>query len=83
MLDKNVEFFVDYDIVSMNFYDQIIVKSKRLYVPNDLEELFVKYGNQPLYQKQRKLLKSDYSDEAMQIISLIKRYKKVLEQEIV
>jgi hypothetical protein len=48
-----------------------------------LEELFVKYGNQPLYQKQRKLLKSDYSDEAMQIISLIKRYKKVLEQEIV
>jgi hypothetical protein len=83
LLDKNVEFFVDYDIVSMNFYDQIIVKSKRLYVPNDLEELFVKYGNQPLYQKQRKLLKSDYSDEAMQIISLIKRYKKVLEQEIV
>ena len=83
LVDKNVEFFVDYDIVSMNFYDQIIVKSKRLYVPNDLEELFVKYGNQPLYQKQRKLLKSDYSDEAMQIISLIKRYKKVLEQEIV
>jgi hypothetical protein len=78
-----VEFFVDYDIVSMNFYDQIAVKSKRLYVPNDLEELFFKYGNQPLYQKQRKLLKSNYSDEAMQVISLIKHHKKVLEQEIV
>jgi hypothetical protein len=83
LLDKNVAFFVDYDIVSMNFYDQIAVKSKTLYIPNDLEELFVKYGNQSLYQKQRKLLKSDYSDEAMQVISLVMQYKKVLEQEIV
>jgi hypothetical protein len=81
--DKNVEFFVDYDIVSMNFYDRIAVKSKSLYVPSDIEELFVKYGNQSLYQKQRKLLKPDYSDDAMQIIFLIQRYKKVLEQEIV
>ena len=50
---------------------------------NLIEKLFVKYGNQPLYQKQRKLLKSHYSDDTMQIISLIRCYKKVLEQEIV
>jgi hypothetical protein len=81
--DKNIEFFVDYDIVSMNFYDQMRVNSKTLYIPDDIEKLFVKYGNQPLYQKQRKLLKSHYSDDTMRVISLIRCYKKVLEQEIV
>ena len=81
--DKNIEFFIDYDIVSMNFYDQMRVNSKTLYIPDDIEKLFVKYGNQPLYQKQRKLLKSHYSDDTMRIISLIRCYKKVLEQEIV
>jgi hypothetical protein len=83
LADKSVEFFIDYDIVSMNFYEHIAVKSKHLYVPDDIEELFAKYGNQTLYQKQRKLLKSNYGEDTVRIVSLITRHKKVLEQEIV
>jgi hypothetical protein len=83
LADKSVEFFIDYDIVSMNFYEHIAVKSKHLYVPDDIEELFARYGNQTLYQKQRKLLKSNYGEDTVRIVSLITRHKKVLEQEIV
>jgi hypothetical protein len=78
----DVCFFIDFDIVSLNFYENIKTKSKQLYIPNNLEKLFIKYGNEKLYKKQRRFLKNGYSNEATKVIELIKRYKKVLEQEI-
>jgi hypothetical protein len=81
--EQDVLFFLDYDIVSMNFYDQIQTRTKALYIPEDIEILMERYGNTALYQKQRYLLRPHYSDEAMTVISLIRRHKKVLEQEVV
>jgi len=81
--DKDVLFFIDFDIVSMNFYDNISTKSKSLYIPDNFEELFAKYSNNELYLKQRYLLREEYSDDAKYVIEYIVKYQKCLEQEIV
>jgi hypothetical protein len=82
---KSVRFFVDYDIVSMNMYDSIKSKNKKLYVVEDIQSYFnnKKYININLYKKQIKELKSSYSKEASQIIQLIKQHNAVVEQEII
>ena len=78
---KDVLFFIDFDIVSMNFYESYSSK-KRLFIPDNIEELFKNYANRELYQKQRYSLKERYSSEAKSIIELIKKYSGCLEQEI-
>lgn len=79
---KDTLFFIDFDIVSMNFYENYPYK-KRLFIPPNIKELFARYANQGLYQKQRYLLKTSYKSEAKEIIALIKAHSGCVEQEIV
>jgi len=81
--DKEVLFFLDWDIISLNFYERVEVKSKKLYLPNSFEKLLKEYGNTQLYLKQLPYLKSSYSPEVDRVIDLIQSYSKVLEQEVI
>ncbi len=81
--DKTVLFFVDFDIISMNIYEDFECEHKSLFVPDDIESYFSNYPNERLYQKQRKLLRDVYVGDALQIITLIKKYSTVVEQEII
>ncbi len=81
--DKTVLFFVDFDIISMNIYEDFECEHKSLFVPEDIESYFSNYPNERLYQKQRKLLRDVYVGDALQIITLIKKYSTVVEQEII
>ena len=81
--EKEVTFFVDYDIISMNIFDDFKCKKKKLFIPPNIELLFSdkKNRNIELYKKQRKYLRETYSAEVMPIIKLIKKYNIVIEQE--
>lgn len=81
--DKTVLFFIDFDIISMNIYEDFECKHKSLFVPEDIESYFSNYPNERLYQKQRKLLREVYEGDALKIITLIKKYSTVVEQEII
>ena len=78
--DKEVVVFVDYDFAGMDIYESLKAK-KSLYIPENIEELFKKYSNHQLYEKQSK--KEFSSKEAKFILSLITKYKAGLEQEFV
>jgi len=81
---KELLFFVDFDIVSMNLYDDFLVQSKKLFLPNDLEFYFKeRQKNQTLYKKQRPYLRQNYSPQAQYVIDLIKEHSAVVEQEVV
>jgi len=82
---KNVNFFVDFDIEGMNIYESFECKQKELYIPKNIEYYFSHdlYNNVDLYKEQRARLRSDYSNASMSIISLIKKYTTVVEQEII
>ena len=79
---KDVLFFIDFDIISMNFYENYPHK-KRLFIPPNIKELFKTYANEELYKKQRAYLKKSYTSQAKEIIELIKKYNRCLEQEVV
>ncbi len=81
--DKTVLFFVDFDIISMNIYEDFECQYKSLFIPENIESYFSNYPNERLYQKQRKLLRKAYEGDASQIITLIKKYSTVVEQEII
>jgi len=80
--DKEVEFFIDLDIISLNMYENIECKKKSIFVPDDFDELLDKYGNQNLYLKQRRFLKEQYN-LTQNIIDKIMNLNKVLEQEVI
>lgn len=87
---KSVEFFVDYDIESMNIYEGFTCVSKKLHIPIDIERYFKgvadaksTFTNQEVYLNQRKNLKEYYSHEAQIVIELIREYSSVVEQEII
>ena len=80
--DKKVEFFMDFDIAGLNIYESFKCKEKSFFMPENLEELFVKYPNTDLYNKQVKVLKLSYSDELTSLLDLIKKYNTVVEQEV-
>lgn len=82
---KKVEFFVDYDIEGMNIYESFTCRDKSLHVAQDLERYFKdkKYNSVELYKNQRDRFRTNYSDESMQIIELIKKHSTVVEQEII
>ena len=80
--DKEVLFLIDLDIISLNFYENIQTYKKSLFVPENFDNLLKKFGNNNLYLKQRRFLKQTYSKEVSNIIELIKKEAKVLEQEI-
>ena len=78
-----VEFFIDLDIISLNFYEDFKLKSKSLYIPKDFDNLLKRFGNEELYKKQRSYLRKTYSKEIQKLIKFIIKYKKVLEQEVI
>lgn len=81
---RKLLFFVDFDIVSMNIYDDFQAKDKRLFIAEDLEVYFEqRQKNQTLYQKQRPYLRESYSPNAQRVIDLITKYSAVVEQELV
>jgi hypothetical protein len=78
-----VEFFIDFDIVSLNFYEDFNLRAKSLYIPKDFDSLLEEFGNEELYKKQRRYLRKSYKKETNRVIELIKKHKKVLEQEVI
>lgn len=83
--NKTLLFFIDFDIVSMNIYEDFSCHKKELFIPHDLEEKYFmeNKANQTLYKKQREQLRDNYGDEASRVIKLIKHYHAVVEQEVV
>jgi len=83
--NKTLLFFIDFDIVSMNIYEDFACYQKKLFIPHNLEEEYFmkKRVNQTLYKKQRVQLRNNYGDEASKVIDLIKHYHAVVEQEVV
>ena len=79
---REVLFFIDWDIVSLNFYDNFACKSKSLFVPEDFDRLLERFGNEALFLKQRYALRESYTPETAPIVEKIEACAKVLEQEI-
>jgi len=64
LAQREVICFLDWDIGGMNIYESLPAQQKWLFVPDNIEELFQRYGNPKLYFKQRSLLRESYSPEA-------------------
>lgn len=82
---KEVNFFIDYDIESMNIYESFECKSKKLHIPVDIERYFKdeRLHNVELYKNQIHRKKTEYSQSVAPIIKLIEKYNTVVEQEII
>jgi hypothetical protein len=78
--DKDVLFFGDFDFYGMMIFDSIKCKSKEFFVPENLEELFIKYPNQKLYLKQKFI--EDKVKKVEVVYELIKKHSAVVEQEV-
>lgn len=83
LLDKDVVFFLDYDIEAIKIYDSIKCKSKKFFKFPDIEKYFENKTilNKKLYLKQRNYLQEKHP-ELQWLINLIKKHSGVLEQEI-
>lgn len=79
---REVLFFIDWDIVSLNFYEDFDARGKGLYLPDDFDALLTRYGNAELYLKQRYALRASYLPEVAPIVEKLQEEAKVLEQEI-
>lgn len=81
--DKNVTFFLDYDIEAIRIYDSFKCRSKRFFRHPELENYFAntKYQNEELYRKQLSALPTKH-DELQWLIDLINQYSAVIEQEV-
>jgi len=80
--NRKVLFFLDFDISSMNIFEDFKAKDKKLFTPPNLEFLLQNYGNAKLYLKQRTFLRQNYSINSKMVINFILKYSLVLEQEI-
>lgn len=82
---KEVEFFLDYDIEGMHIYESFTMQNKTFHMPRDLERYFnaSACSSQKLYQKQRGRMKQNYPKELEVLVSYIKKYASVVEQEII
>ncbi len=80
--DKRVEFFLDFDIASLNIYESFTCKEKSYFIPEDLESFFCEHPNTKLYKNQLSVLKENYSDDLSSLVHLIKKYNTVVEQEV-
>jgi len=79
--DKEVTFFLDYDIEAIRIYDSCICKKKSFFKYPEIESYFKEYGNKDLYLKQRANLPKLHKELGW-LISLIYKYSTVVEQEI-
>lgn len=83
LTDKDVVFFLDYDIEAIRIYDSFECRSKSFFKHPSIEEYFNdedKKKNQKLYLKQRASL-PDTHLELQWLIGLIKEHSTVVEQE--
>ena len=78
--DKDILFFGDFDFYGMMIFESIKCKSKKFFVPENLEELFIKYPNQKLYLKQRFI--EERVKKVDEVYKLIKKHAVVVEQEV-
>ena len=81
--DKNVIFFLDYDIEAIRIYDSFKCRSKSFFRHPELENYFsnAKYQNEELYRKQLSALPTKH-DELQWLIDMINQYSAVIEQEV-
>lgn len=81
--DKEVTFFLDYDIEAIRIYDSFKCRSKSFFKHPKLENYFsnAKYRNEELYRKQLSSLPASH-DELQWLIDLINQYSAVIEQEV-
>ncbi len=81
--DKNVTFFLDYDIEAIRIYDSFKCRSKIFFKHPELENYFAntKYQNEQLYRKQLSALPLVH-EELQWLIDLINQYSAVIEQEV-
>ena len=81
--DKNVTFFLDYDIEAIRIYDSFECRSKSFFKHPEIENCFVnaKYQNEELYRKQLSALPAKH-DELQWLIDLINQHSAVIEQEV-
>jgi len=81
--DKNVTFFLDYDIEAIRIYDSFECKKKSFFKHPDIEKYFssARYRNEALYRKQLSSLPESHT-ELQWLIDLIKEYSAVVEQEV-
>ena len=80
--DKDVTFFLDYDIEAIRIYDSFECKKKSFFKHPEIEKYFsnVNYQNESLYRKQLSNLPKSHS-ELQWLIDLINQYSAVIEQE--
>lgn len=80
--------FGDFDFagigIYLNEYKKYLGNKATFFVPENIENLFGKYGNKKLYDNQRVLFNKEKKDDSglNYLISIIHKYKKGLEQEI-
>jgi len=81
--DKNVTFFLDYDIEAIRIYDSFECKSKHFFKHPEVKNYFsnAKYQNEELYRKQLSSLPSVHT-ELQWLIDLINQTSAVIEQEV-
>jgi len=81
--DKNVTFFLDYDIEAIRIYDSFKCRSKSFFKHPEIENYFAntKYKNEELYRKQLSALPAKH-DELQWLIDLINQHSVVIEQEV-
>ncbi len=81
--DKDVTFFLDYDIEAIRIYDSFTCQQKSFFKHPKIEKYFsnTKYKNEALYRKQLSALPESHR-ELQWLIDLIKEYSAVVEQEV-
>lgn len=81
--DKNVTFFLDYDIEAIRIYDSFECRSKIFFRHPEIENYFANttYQNEELYRKQLSALPTTHA-ELQWLIDLINQHSAVIEQEV-
>jgi hypothetical protein len=81
--DKNVVFYLDYDIEAMRIYKSFNCKTKKLFMHPQIEEYFKNTKSNELYFKQRKNMptRENLEYELIPLWDLINKYSTVVEQE--
>jgi hypothetical protein len=78
--------FGDYDFagirIFLNEFHKHLDKRAKLFIPDNLENLFAEFGNRKLYEKQLHLAHDNEMQSIKEITSLMHKYKKSLEQEV-
>lgn len=79
--------FGDYDFAGINIYLQEYKRPlglrTRFFIPSDLKDFIARFGNRKIYDNQKANFTSETIEEPeiLQIISLLHKYKKGMEQE--